>query len=62
MPDRIIAATAVSLGVPLITRDHSVSMMSSIHSWSAEQANLPPVWRVADVGCSANRKRPLAEA
>jgi len=24
MPDRIIAATAVSLGVPLITRDHKI--------------------------------------
>lgn len=31
MPDRIIAATAVSLGVPLVTRDHKIRS-SGVHT------------------------------
>lgn len=31
MPDRIIAATAVSLGVPLVTRDHKIHA-SGVHT------------------------------
>ncbi len=30
MPDRIIAATALSLGLPLVTRDHNIQALANI--------------------------------
>lgn len=30
MPDRIIAATALTLGLPLVTRDHNIRALSNI--------------------------------
>jgi predicted nucleic acid-binding protein len=32
MPDRIIAATALALGFPLVTRDHKIQMLTNVQT------------------------------
>ena len=49
LPDRIIAATAVALGVPLVTRDgkiraSQVERFGSVEVWNLHFRRLPDVW------------------